>query len=117
MTRLFRMEEDGRLQEVDTNERLAGIYDAILIAEHSGDGKYVYDYQNGQYQELNVANGKTQTFSHDAIKEGAPSVNYDKSQMAEEVSGSLSRVGGVIFPSDGIVGETFDDKRPAVEEY
>ena len=117
MTRLFRVEEDGRLNEVETNERLAGVYDAILIAEHTGDGKYVYDYQNGQYQELAVVGNKSQQFAPDAIKEGAPSVEYDRSRMQEEVSGSLSRVGGTIFPSDGIVGHTFSDDRPAVEEF
>jgi len=117
MTRLFRVEEDGRLSEVDTNERLAGIYDAILIAEGSGDGKYVYDYQNGQYQELAVANGKTQQFATDAVKTGEPGATYDRAQMTETVSSTVSAVGGTFFPSDGVVGTTFDDQRPAVEEF
>ena len=117
MTRLFRQEEDGRLQEVDTNERLAGIYDAILIAENEGDGRYVYDYQNGQYQELNVASGKTQTFEHDAMKEGNPARVFDESQMQDEVSGSISRTGGIIFPEDGTIGRPLDANVPAVEEF
>jgi len=117
MTRLFRQEEDGRLQEVDTNDRLAGIYDAILIAEGKGDGTYVFDYQNGQYQELNVASGKMQQFEHDAIKEGNPARDFDNSQLQDEVSGSISRTGGIIFPEDGVVGQPKEENVPAVEEF
>lgn len=116
MTRLFRMDESGSLNEVETTDRLAGIYDAILIAENSGDGNYIYDYQNGQYQELVVSSGKTQQFANDAIKYGTPAADYDKVQLADEVSGSLSRVGGVIFPDDGVVGRP-RDTGPAVEEF
>lgn len=116
MTRLFRKHEDGRLEEVDTTDRLAGIYDAILIAEQAGDGSYVYDYQNGQYQDLVIANNQAQQFAHDAIKYGTPAVDYDKTQLHDEVSGSLSRVGGIIFPEDGVVGRPRDTS-PAVEEF
>jgi hypothetical protein len=117
MTRLFRVEEDGSLHEVETQERLAGIYDAILIAEGKGDGKYVYDHQNGQYQELAVANGKMQQFATDSVKDGAPGQAFDKTQMAETVSSTVSRVGGSFFPEDGVVGHKFDETRPAVEEF
>ena len=116
MTRLFRQHEDGRLEEVDTTDRLAGVYDAILIAEKTGDGTYVYDYENGQFQNLVVSSNKVQQFGNDAIQYGNPAAEFDSSQMQDEVSGSLSRVGGVIFPNDGVVGRPVDN-RPAVEEF
>jgi hypothetical protein len=78
MTRLFRVEEDGSMVEVDSTERLAGIYDAILIAERTGDGKYVYDHQNGQYQELAIAGGRAQEFAPDSVKYGTPGQDTDK---------------------------------------
>jgi hypothetical protein len=117
MTRLFRKDEDGTLHEVDTTERLAGIFDAVLIAEHTGDGQYIYDHQNGQYQEVVVAGGKTQQFSNDAVKYGNPAADFDKSQMQETVSSTVSAVGGTFLPSDGVVGREKSDERPAVEEF
>lgn len=116
MTRLFRKHEDGRLEEVDTTDRLAGVYDAILIAEKSGDGSYVYDYENGQFQNLVIAGNKAQPFGNDAVQYGNPAAEFDRTQMHDEVSGSLSRVGGVIFPEDGVVGRP-KDSYPAVEEF
>lgn len=117
MTRLFRKDEDGTLHEVDTTERLAGIYDAVLIAEKTGDGSYVYDHQNGQYQEIAVAGGKTQQFSNDAVQYGTPGQDFDKSRMQETISSTVSAVGGTFLPSDGVVGRPKDDSRPAVEEF
>jgi hypothetical protein len=117
MTRLFRVEENGTYQEVETTERLAGIYDAILIAERSGDGSYVYDHENGQFQELQVASGKMQQFAHDSVKEGTPGQDFDKSRMQETISSTVSAVGGTFLPSDGIVGRPLDETRPAVEEF
>lgn len=115
MTRLFRVEEDGNYNEVDTSERLAGIYDAVIIAEQQGDGQYWYDYENGKYHEITVASGSAQQFAPDAIKDGAPSVDFDRRQMDTSVSDSVSRF-GAIFPEDGVVGHPKDDT-PAVEEF
>lgn len=117
MTRLFRITEDGFYDEVDTNERLAGIYDAILIAENSGDGNYVYDHQNGQYQEMVIANGKMQQFASDSVKYGTPGADFDKSRMQETVSSTISTIGGTFLPSDGVVGAPIDNSMPAVEEF
>lgn len=115
MTRLFRVEENGDYTEVDSTERLAGIYDAILIAERSGDGSYVYDHQNGQYQEFNIASGKAQEFAHDSVKYGTPGADLDRAALGNH--DEVSAVGGAIFPSDGIVGQPVDDTMPAVEEF
>lgn len=116
MTRLFRVEEDGNYHEVETNDRLAGIYDAILIAENEGDGQYWYDYQNGNYHELQVAEGKVQEFAADAIKSGEPGAEWDRGRMEETVSDSVSRF-GTVLPTDGVVGKPIDDNEPAVEEF
>lgn len=117
MTRLFRVAEDGTYTEVDTTDRLAGIYDAILIAEQAGDGNYVYDHQNGQYQELFVSSGKMQQFASDSVKYGTPGSDYDKSRMQETVSSTISTIGGTFLPSDGFVGAPLDNNIPAVEEF
>ena len=116
MTRLFRVKEDGAYHEVETNDRLAGIYDAILIAEGTEDGKYWYDYQNGQYQELVVSGGKVQTFGPDSIVDGTPGADFDKSTMEETVSDSVS-VFGTVLPTDGSVGIPYEKDVPAVEEF
>lgn len=117
MTRLFRVTEDGSYSEVDSNDRLAGIYDAILIAEKSGDGNYVYDHENGQYQELVVASGKMQQFANDSVKYGTPGADFDKTQLQETISSTVSAVGGTFLPADGIVGAPIDNTQPAVEEF
>jgi len=115
MTRLFRLEEDGSYNEVDTgNDRLAGLQDALLIAQQKGDGNYAFDYQNGTYQSLSVADGKVQQFEHDAVKNGEIGADYDRRRMSDTVSASVSQF-GTIFPSDGVVGHA-PDGRPAVED-
>ena len=115
MTRLFRVKENGDYTEVDSTDRLAGIYDAILIAEGSGDGDYVYDFQNGQYQQFGISGGKAQEFDNDSIKYGTPGADLDRAALG--VHEEVSAIGGAIFPSDGVVGEPLDTTRPAVEEY
>lgn len=115
MTRLFRVEEDGRYSEVDAgNERLSGLQDALLIVQKLGDGEYAYDYQNGTYQTLNVQGGKVQRFEADAVKTGEIGADYDRSRMERTVASSVSQF-GTIFPDDGVVGRPADN-RPAVEE-
>ena len=114
MTRLFRLEEDGNYNEVDTgNERLAGLQDALLIAQKA-DGEYAFDYQNGTYQSLHVVDGKVQQFSHDAVKNGEIGADFDRSKMDDTVVASVSQF-GTVFPSDGVVGRE-PDGRPAVED-
>ena len=115
MTRLFRVHENGDYTEVDSTERLAGIYDALLIAERTGDGSYVFDFQNGQYQEFGIEGGKAQEFAHESVKYGTPGQDMDRAASGEH--DSVSVIGGTILPSDGIVGERVDDTRPAVEEF
>jgi len=114
MTRLFRLEENGNYNEVDTgNDRLAGLQDALLIAQ-KGDGQYAFDYQNGTYQTINVVGGKVQQFAPDAVKNGEIGADFDRSRMEETVSASVSQF-GTVFPSDGVVGRN-PDGRPAVED-
>lgn len=115
MTRLFRFEEDGSYTEVDTGaERLSGLQDALLIAEKKGDGKYAFDYQNGTYQTIDVAGGKVQRFEHDAVKNGELGADFDRRQMGDTVTASVSQF-GTIFPADGVVGRE-PDGRAAVED-
>jgi hypothetical protein len=115
MTRLFRVHENGDYTEVDTTERLAGIYDALLIAERTGDGRYVYDHQTGQYQEFSIAGSKAQEFTQDSVKYGTPGADLDRAALGQH--DEVSAVGGVIFPSDGVVGTRVDESQPAVEEF
>lgn len=115
MTRLFRVEEDGSYNEVETNDRLAGLGDAITIAQSTGDGQYWYDYQNGTYHVMSVTEGRVQELGSDAVQQGEPGADYDRSRMAETVSSSVSRF-GTVLPTDGVVGHPHDT-RPAVEEF
>lgn len=115
MTRLFRVQENGDYTEVESTDRLAGIYDAILIAERTGDGSYVYDFENGQYQEFNIAGGAAQELASESVKYGTPGQDIDRAAAGEH--DSISVVGGAIFPSDGVVGKPVDDSTPAVEEF
>lgn len=115
MTRLFRLEEDGSYNEVDTgNERLSGLQDALMIAQQKGDGSYAFDYQNGTYQNLVVAGGKVQQFESDAVKTGEIGAEFDKRKLGDTVTASVSQF-GTIFPDDGVVGRA-PDGRAAVEE-
>lgn len=115
MTRLFRLEEDGSYNEVDTgNERLSGLQDALMIAQQKGDGNYAFDYQNGTYQNLIVAGGKVQQFEADAVKTGEIGADFDKRKLGDTVTASVSQF-GTIFPDDGVVGRV-PDGRSAVEE-
>lgn len=116
MTRLFRVNEDGSYDEVDTTDRLSGIGDALAIASQAGDGRYWFDYQNGQYHELHVQNGQvTSTLDGDSLKAGNPAADHDRRDLAATVAGEISRFGGA-FPADGVVGDPHDG-RPAVEEF
>ena len=114
MTRLFRYEGEDTLKEVHSQDRLAGLADAALNAEKKGDGTYVYDYMNGQYHEFNVEGGKVQQFAHDAIKQGQPAVDHDRSLTEASLTDNVSTTFGTIFPSEDPVES---DKGPAYEEF
>lgn len=116
MTRLFRVGADGEFTEVDTTERLSGIGDALSIARTEGDGTYWFDYQTGQYHELQVQNGEVvSTLDGDNLKDGNPAADYDRRVLQGAVASPVSQF-GMLFPEDGVVGDVLDS-RPAVEEF
>ena|SRR3990167_3139022 len=117
MTRLLRVVDEDKREEVDTSStRLAGLYDALLIAQEKGDGRYIYDYQNGTYQELEVLEGKVQPFEHDAVKYGEPAKELDELVNQGVVSNRVSAFGGM-FTTSGEVGTPVNREQPAVEEF
>ena len=116
MTRLFQVSEDGSYAEVESNDRLAGIGDAAIVAAQKGDGTYWYDYLNGEFSVLNIVGGELQQFDPNTMQRGEPASDYDRSRMEETVADSVTQF-GMILPPDGNVGEPMDNSIPAVEEF
>jgi hypothetical protein len=118
MVRLLRVEnsEKKEYSEVPTEHRLAGIMDATLLAEKNGDGKYIVDYDSGQYQVINVSGGRIQQFNMHQFFNGSPASDMDRSSTEVNENTNFTDFGALI-PESGEVGEPTETTRPSVEEF
>lgn len=115
MARLFRVNEDGSMSEVDTTERLVSADDGRIVAGKSGDGTYVLDYLDGKFQQFGVADGVADPLSVENTQAGRPHVEYDAEEAHRAVTSPVSQF-GAIFPADSDMGTSDDRSQNAYED-
>jgi hypothetical protein len=119
--RLFRKQEDGSLSEVKTNQRLTGLYDAVLVAtRENGDGQYVADFMDGSVADFEVEDGEAQRMSRDLIRnvnlDDMPHRQVDVDATRRTTTSDIGLYGAMF--SEGTREETQEEKAmPAVEEF
>lgn len=111
--RLFRVDNEGTVTaEVKTQQRLAGLYDGVMVARREGDGDYYLDHGNGNVQKLEIRDGDARPFTPDSNftvpLDDMPHKAWDRSQTEEAVRAPVSQFGGLFGDGD-------DAQRPANE--
>lgn len=124
--RLFRVDENSKVTgEVETTERLAGVYDGIHVARKSGDGAYDLDYGNGNVLRINVKDGVPAPVGPDAERrvnlDDMPHRAWDRSTVDEQTKNPVSRFGALFGDGDDKDRPQnergWDTSRPAAEEF
>ena len=116
MIRVLKVLENGGYEEVPNDVRLAGITDAIMLAQTAGDGKYAVDYDNGQYQVINVRDNNVMQFNAMSMHSGNPAAELDRTNDPDRDTANVM-TGGLFLPEDGIVGTPEDRSVPAMEDF
>jgi len=118
--RVFRVENDAIAEEVKTNQRLAGIYDAVHVARSLGDGDYDADFGDGSVMRFTVKNGQPTGIGPESVRnvnlDDMPHRQWDNDVTQQTVRSTVSRLGGM-FDDDNQKPAFSRDDAAAVEEF
>ena len=107
--RLFKVNEEGKYEELTTSARLHNLDDAVQTAkDEAGDGGFVVDHGNGKAVVFRIEGGQLNfnpnTDRLNVARDEAPGYIFDQENPVEDVR----------FDSLGL-GEEFPDREPVVE--
>lgn len=116
--RLFRVNGEEIVDEVNTTERLAGVYDAVHVARATGDGEYDADFGDGSVMRFSVKDGMPSGIGPDSVRnvnlDDRPHRVWDNHVTSSSVNAPVSSLGAIFDENTG--GEKHADL-PAVEEF
>lgn len=97
--RLFKVENDAIVDEVGNGERLAGIYDAIHVARHLGDGHYDADFGDGTVMRFEVQDGQAFGVGPQNVRtvniDDMPHREWDRQLTQQTTRSTISAFGGM----------------------
>lgn len=123
--RLFRVDNEGKVtDEVKTQQRLAGLYDGVMVARREGDGDYYLDHGNGNVQKLEIREGDARPFTPESNfkvnLDDMPHKAWDREQTNEAVRAPVSQFGALFGDGgeDAPANErAWDTSTAAAEEF